>query len=147
MVSERYVFSCERWSQHLNTVYYGEFCYVIFSNTRTNVSRDFQTPRNLWKLLISSVKNLSLRDDGFIRKCPQRGFIRMVRGDFIYRPKRRDQYISSASCNRTITENRGSMVFRKISVPRSKYCLEFSIAWGRLNLSKWSLHSCTTLIY
>ena len=34
-----------------------------------------------------------------------------------------------------------TMVFCKISVRRSKYCQEFSIAWGRLKISKWSSHS------
>ena len=33
-------------------------------------------------------------------------------------------------------------VFCKISVRRRKYCLEFSIAWGRLKISWWSFHSC-----
>ena len=34
-------------------------------------------------------------------------------------------------------------VFSKISVRRSKYCLEFSINWGRLKVSRWPFHSCT----
>ena len=34
-------------------------------------------------------------------------------------------------------------VFTKISVRRSKYCLEFSINWGRLKVSRWPFHSCT----
>ena len=29
--------------------------------------------------------------------------------------------------------------------PRSKYCLEFSFAWGRLNISRWTFHLCTSL--
>ena len=33
-------------------------------------------------------------------------------------------------------------VFCKISVRRSKNCLEFSIAWGRLRISRWPFHSC-----
>ena len=33
-------------------------------------------------------------------------------------------------------------VFCKISVRRSKYCLEFSIIWGRLKISRWSFHLC-----
>ena len=32
--------------------------------------------------------------------------------------------------------------FCKISVRRSKYCLEFSIIWGRLKISIWSFHLC-----
>ena len=31
-------------------------------------------------------------------------------------------------------------VFRKISVRRSKYCLEFSITWGWLVISRWPFH-------
>ena len=34
-------------------------------------------------------------------------------------------------------------VFSEISVRRSKNCLEFSIAWGRLKISRWLFHSCT----
>ena len=34
-------------------------------------------------------------------------------------------------------------VFCEISVWRSKYCLEFSITWGRLKISGWMFHSCT----
>ena len=34
-------------------------------------------------------------------------------------------------------------VFCKISVQRSKYCLKFSFAWGRLIISRWTFHSCT----
>jgi len=34
-------------------------------------------------------------------------------------------------------------VFCKISVRRSKYCLEFSIAWIRLKISRWPFHSGT----
>ena len=34
--------------------------------------------------------------------------------------------------------------FLKISVRRSKYCLEFSIAWGRLKISRWAFHLWTT---
>ena len=30
----------------------------------------------------------------------------------------------------------------KISVRRSKHCLEFSIAWGPLQISRWPFHSC-----
>ena len=42
--------------------------------------------------------------------------------------------------------NRGhpKTVFCKISVRRSiKYCLEFYIAWGRLNIFRWPFRSCT----
>ena len=31
-------------------------------------------------------------------------------------------------------------VFYKISVQRSKYCLEFSIAWGQLQISRWPFY-------
>ena len=34
-------------------------------------------------------------------------------------------------------------VFSEISVRRGKNCLEFSIAWGRLKISRWLFHSCT----
>ena len=34
-------------------------------------------------------------------------------------------------------------VLCEISVQRSKNCLEFSIAWGRLKISRWPFHSCT----
>ena len=34
-------------------------------------------------------------------------------------------------------------VFCKMSVRRSKNCLEFSIAWGRLKIFRWLFHSCT----
>ena len=34
-------------------------------------------------------------------------------------------------------------VFCKISVRRSKFCLEFSIAWIRLKISRWAFHSGT----
>ena len=37
-------------------------------------------------------------------------------------------------------------VFCKISVRRSKNCLEFSIAWGRLKISRWPFHSCTIFV-
>ena len=32
-------------------------------------------------------------------------------------------------------------VFSQISVRRTKNCLEFSIAWWRLNISRWPFHS------
>ena len=31
----------------------------------------------------------------------------------------------------------------KISVRRSKNCLEFSMAWGSLKIPRWPFHSCT----
>ena len=34
-------------------------------------------------------------------------------------------------------------IFSEISVRRGKNCLEFSIAWGRLKISRWLFHSCT----
>ena len=34
-------------------------------------------------------------------------------------------------------------VFCEISVRRSKNCLQFAIAWGRLKISRWTFHSCT----
>ena len=34
-------------------------------------------------------------------------------------------------------------VFCKISVLRSKYCLQFSISWEQLKNSKWPFRSCT----
>ena len=34
-------------------------------------------------------------------------------------------------------------VLGEISVRRSKNCLEFSEAWGRLKISRWPFHSCT----
>ena len=33
-------------------------------------------------------------------------------------------------------------LFSILSVWRSKYCLEFSITWGTLKISRWSFHSC-----
>ena len=35
---------------------------------------------------------------------------------------------------------------RLFSVRRSKNCLEFSIAWGRLKISRWPFHSCTIFV-
>ena len=34
-------------------------------------------------------------------------------------------------------------VFCKTSVQRNKYCLESSISWGRLKISRWPFHSLT----
>ena len=33
--------------------------------------------------------------------------------------------------------------FCKISVRRGRCCLEFSVTWGRLQISRWPFHSCT----
>ena len=41
-------------------------------------------------------------------------------------------------------QGRPTTVFCKISVRRSKYCLEFSFAWARLKISSWNFHLCTT---
>ena len=45
----------------------------------------------------------------------------------------------------SVTHNTGhpTTVFWEISVRRSKYCLEFSITWGRLKISRWPFHQCT----
>ena len=42
-------------------------------------------------------------------------------------------------------QGHATTVFCKISVRRSKYCLKFSITWGRLNISRWLLHLCTII--
>ena len=42
-----------------------------------------------------------------------------------------------------ISQGHPTTVFCKKSVRRSKNCLEFSIAWGRLKISRWLFHSCT----
>ena len=34
-------------------------------------------------------------------------------------------------------------VSSKMFVRRAKYCLKFSITWGRLKICRWSFHSCT----
>ena len=45
----------------------------------------------------------------------------------------------------SLTRSRGTqrLFSVKISVWRSKNCLEFSISWGRLKISWWPFHSCT----
>ena len=40
------------------------------------------------------------------------------------------------------TQRQPTTVFFKISVRRSKYCLEFLITWRRLKISRWPFHSC-----
>ena len=40
------------------------------------------------------------------------------------------------------TQGHPITVFCEISGRSSKNCLEFSIAWGRLKLSRWTFHSC-----
>ena len=42
------------------------------------------------------------------------------------------------------TQRHPTTVFFKISVRRSKYCLEFPITWRRLKISRWPFHSCKT---
>ena len=42
-----------------------------------------------------------------------------------------------------ILKEHTTTVFCKISVRRSKNSLEFSIAWGMLNISRWPFHSRT----
>ena len=41
------------------------------------------------------------------------------------------------------TQGHPATVFCIISVRRSKHCLEFSFAWGRLKIYRWTFHSCT----
>ena len=40
-------------------------------------------------------------------------------------------------------QGHATTVFCEITVRRSKNCLEFSIAWGRLKIYRWPFHSCT----
>ena len=42
-----------------------------------------------------------------------------------------------------IYQGHSTTVFCKLSVRRSKYCLDFSITWGRLKISRWPFHSRT----
>ena len=49
------------------------------------------------------------------------------------------------SQNAEFIQGHPTSVFCKISVRRSKYCLEFYITWGRLKVSRWSFHSCKIL--
>ena len=53
------------------------------------------------------------------------------------------RFLQQSEQRRYSEQGHPTMVSCKISVRRSKYCLEFSIAWGRLKISKWSFHSCT----
>ena len=46
------------------------------------------------------------------------------------------------SQNTEFIQKHPTSVFCKISARRSKYCLEFSIIWGRLKISRWSFHLC-----
>ena len=48
------------------------------------------------------------------------------------------------SVQATVNQEHPTTVFCKISVRRRKYCLEFSIAWGRLKIVRWPFHSCTS---
>ena len=58
-------------------------------------------------------------------------------------------YGGSSDCNLGVTDSNKdtqghpTTVFCKISVRRNKYFPEFSIAWGRLQISRWLFHSCT----
>ena len=58
-------------------------------------------------------------------------------------------FVKERACRETWNiRNRGTQrrtVFSEISVRRSKYCLEFSITWRRLKISRWQFHSCTIL--
>ena len=49
------------------------------------------------------------------------------------------------SRNKEFIQGHPTSVLCKISVRRSKYCLEFSITWGRLKTSRWSFNSCKIL--
>ena len=55
------------------------------------------------------------------------------------------RFFSSLTTNFSMQSHRNqellSTVFCELSVRRSKYCLEFSITWGRLTLSRWPFHS------
>ena len=42
-----------------------------------------------------------------------------------------------------VCQGHPTTVFCKISVRGRENCLEFSIAWGRLKISRWLFHSCT----
>ena len=45
-----------------------------------------------------------------------------------------------------LIQGRPKAVFCKITLRRSKGCLEFSIAWGRLRISKWPFYSCKIFV-
>ena len=55
----------------------------------------------------------------------------------------RDLWKPSQSCQTAEYQGHPATVFCKISVRRSKYCLKFSISWGRLKTSGWTFHSRT----
>ena len=57
--------------------------------------------------------------------------------------KRSSHYHASGICRHICQQGHPATVFCKISVRRSKYCLEFSITRGRLKISRWLFHSCT----
>ena len=48
------------------------------------------------------------------------------------------------SQNTEFIQGHPTSVFCKISIRRSKYCLEFCITWERLKISRWSFLSCKT---
>ena len=62
-------------------------------------------------------------------------------------------YGGSSDCNlgatnsNKDTQGHPTTVFCKISVRRNKYFPEFSIAWGRLQISRWLFHSCTIFAF
>ena len=45
--------------------------------------------------------------------------------------------------NNFVRRGHSTTVFCKIAVRRSKYCLEFSITWAGLKISRWRFYSCT----
>ena len=52
---------------------------------------------------------------------------------------------SKNNFNKDFVQGHPTTVFCEISVRRSKNCLEFSIAWGKLKISRWPFHSRTIL--
>ena len=61
----------------------------------------------------------------------------------IWRIRLRGSILSIHSSLILYSQGHPTTVFCKISLRRSKYCLEFSITWGRLKISRWPFHSCT----
>ena len=65
-----------------------------------------------------------------------------------------EQDIGESTLRRKLKLSWGLLVYwfvlrgtqRLFSVRRSKNCLEFSIAWGRLKISRWPFHSCTIFV-
>ena len=53
------------------------------------------------------------------------------------------RYFELVASSILLEQGHPTTVCCKISVRRSKYCLKFSITWGRLKISRWLLHSCT----